>query len=139
MTNTVISFPIPPYQNLPAVPANFQPSLFYITAIVLGFTTTVTTSVNHNYVVGQLVRLLIPNGFGSRQLNEVLGFVTSIPAPNQVILDINSSQADPFIVNPALRTQPQIVAIGDINAGNLNSNGRILNIAIPGSFNNISQ
>jgi len=79
MPNTVISYPIPPYSNPPIEPQNFKPSLFYITAISLGQITTVTTSVNNNYVVNQEVRLLIPNGYGSRGLNEQIGLVISIP------------------------------------------------------------
>lgn len=139
MPNTVISYPIPAYQNLPIEKQFYQPSQYFISAITLGYVTTITTTVNHNYSVGQLVRLLIPNGFGSRQLNEMLGYVISIPALNQVTLDMNSSYADPFIVNSKINTQPQIVAVGDINTGVLNANGRTLELlTIPGSFENIS-
>ncbi len=137
--NSVITYPIPAFQNLPIQPQYYAPSQFFISAISLGFLTTITTTVNHNYSIGQLVRLLIPNGFGSRQLNEMLGNVTSIPALNQVTLDLNSSNADPFVSNTALFTQPQIVAVGDVNTGVLNPNGATLEIlTIPGSFTNIS-
>jgi hypothetical protein len=138
-TNTVIIFPVPLYQNLPIEPQFYKPNFFFISAISLGFITTVTTTVNHNYSIGQLVRLLIPNGFGSRQLNEMLGNVTSIPALNQVTLDINSSNSDAFMTNSNIKTQPQIVAVGDVNTGVLNTNGRTLEVlTIPGSFTNIS-
>lgn len=137
--NSVITYPVPLYQNVPIQPQYYQPNVFFISAISLGFVTTVTTTVNHNYSIGQLVRLLIPNGFGSRQLNEMLGNVTSIPATNQVTLDLNSSNADPFITNAAIFTQPQIVAVGDVNTGVLNPNGATLEIlTIPGSFTNIN-
>ena len=91
-----------------------------------------------NYVVGQLVRLIIPPSFGSRQLNETQGYVISIPSGNQVILNINSMNVDLFISSTAT-TLPQILAIGDINTGAVNSNGRSNNFTyIPGSFINIS-
>lgn len=135
----VISFPIPPYSNLPINAQYYQPSRFVISAISLGVTTTVTTSQNHNYVIGQLIRLLIPPSFGSIQLNESESFVLSIPSANQIVLSINSSvNVNPFIASSAT-TQAQTVAIGDTNTGAINSTG-ISNVAtaIPGSFINIS-
>jgi Ubiquitin-activating enzyme E1 FCCH domain len=97
---TVISFPIPPYQNVPINAQFFQPSRFLITAISLGETTLITTSVQHNYVIAQLVRLIIPQAFGSFELNEQEGYVIEIPNPNQVVVTINSMNADPFIPFP---------------------------------------
>ena len=136
---TVISFPTPPYSNPPIAPQFYQPSRFVISAIALGPMTTITTTQNMNYVIGQLVRLIIPPTFGSRQLNEVEGYVLSIPAPNQVILNINSSQnVDAFILSPA-KTVAQILAVGDINTGQTNVSGRSnTGTFIPGSFINIS-
>jgi len=136
--NSVITYPIPPYQNLPIEPQWYKPRQYFIEAIALGVTTTVTTTVNHDYVIGQLVRLLIPNGFGSTLLNEQLAFVIDIPAPNMVNLNINSNGADPFILSNA-RTQAQIVAVGDINTGAINRHGRCrTHPYIPGSFRDIS-
>lgn len=245
MVNTVISPPIPAFQNPPIQPGFFKPRVFIISDISLGQTTTVTTTTDLNYVLGQLCRLLIPNGYGSRGLNEQLGYVitrpndvaiflaqdpadgtgtytanllttfvvdnpnvfllpgsikfyfdytlpdqtlyidngeglityvsgtftisagtidyetgaitlTFIVAPpalttakasfaynlgsytDRVTLDIYSVGIDPFI-NASLNIQPQIVAVGDINTGFLNSTGRIFpTTTIPGSFQNIS-
>lgn len=142
---TVISFPIPPYSNVPINAEFYQPSQFFISGISLGLTTTVTTTLDVNYVVGQQVRLIIPPTFGCRQLNESQGYVLSIPAPNQVILSIDSStNVDPFKSSSA-RTQPQILAIGDVNTGYTSTTGRSIptingntQINIPGSFINIS-
>lgn len=138
MSNTVITYPVPLYQNVPIAAYNYKPSVFVISAITLGFRTLVTTTINHNYVIGQLVRLLIPNGFGSRQLNEKTGYVVEIPTTTQVIIDLNSSNADPF-VNANLNTKAQILPVGDVNSGVLNSNGPKFQLTyIPGSFRNIS-
>lgn len=136
---TVISYPIPPYQNVPIEPDFYQPRSFIISNVSLGQTTTITTIDNMDYVIGQLVRLIIPPSFGCRQLNELTGFVLSIPMTTQVIISIDSSQnVDPFISSSAA-TKPQILAIGDINSGQINTNGRVSNITyIPGSFINIS-
>jgi hypothetical protein len=133
---TVVSYPIPAYCIDLPIQAFYQPGFFTITAVSLGQTTTITTSVNHNYVVGQLVRLDIPPGFGVRQLNQQTGYVINIPAANQVVLNIVSTNADPFQTSTQI-TKPLIVAIGDVNSGATNANGRAnVNTAIPGSFIN---
>lgn len=136
---TVLSPPIPAFQNFPIQSQNYQPSVFVISAMALGQLTTVTTSVNHNYVIGQLCRLIIPYRFGCRQLNGKTGYVVSIPETNQVVLNINSSvNVDPF-VSLSYIENPQIVAVGDVNNGYINPNGRNNTLTgIPGSFINIS-
>jgi hypothetical protein len=137
--NSVISGPVPPYSNPPIEPQFYQPRRFEISAVTLGVTTTVTTIDDMDYVIGQLVKLLIPPFYGCRQLNEQEGYVISIPAPNQVVVEINSSQnVDPF-VSANIGTPPQIIAVGDINSGIISSTGRnIPTTNIPGSFINIS-
>lgn len=130
--------PIPPFANVPIEAQNFQPSVFFISAITLGTTTTITTSLNHNYTTGQQVRLIIPPTFGTRQLNEQTGFVTSVPAANQVVLNISSIGMDPFKSSIAT-TKPQILAIGDNNTGAINAKGINSTLTfINGSFQNIS-
>ncbi len=101
----VISYPIPPYSNPPIEPQFYQPNRFVISAITLGRTTTVSTTLDMNYVVGQLVRLIIPPPFGSYQLNEIKGYVLSIPSSTQVVIDIDSSQnVNQFIADPYTAT-----------------------------------
>ena len=130
--------PIPPYTNVPINAQYYQPSQFFISSITIGVTTLVTTTVNHNYVVSQQCRLIIPQANGCYQLNETQGYVTSVPNPNQVILSINSSQANAFI-STTQNNQPQILAIGDISFGATNSYGNLnTSTSIPGSYINIS-
>jgi hypothetical protein len=130
--------PIAPENNPPINPQYYLPSVFDISALALGSSTMVTTSVNHNYVVGQLVRLLIPQSFGSFQLNEQTGYVTSIPAANQIVVNINSTQANAFKIG-VTTTPAQIVPVGDINTGVVNAQGlSSTGTFIPGSFIDIS-
>lgn len=133
--------PQPTYTNPPIEPQYFKPRVFQISAISEGPTTTVTTSVNHNYVIGQEIRLLISQPYGARQLNNKTGFVLSIPAANQVVLSINSTLTNAFIASPTFpgNSPPQIVAIGDVNTGVINAS-IIATPAptIPGSFQNTS-
>ena len=137
----LITGPIPPYSNPPIEPQFYKPSQFVITAISLGITTMITTSVNNNYVVGQEIRLLIPPYSGARGLNGETGFVIAIPSPNQVTLDIDSIGVDPFIfinLSNKFRTPAQIIAIGDENSGAINLSRSNQTTFIPGSFINIS-
>ncbi len=147
---TVVSYPISAYQNVPIEPQFFQPSQFVISAVTLGIQTIVTTTTNMNYVIGQLVRLLIPSPYGCYQLNQQTGYVLAIPAANQVTLSIDSSQnVDPYIaaapVTPSpyvpstANTPAQIVAVGDVNTGYSSSTGvNIPLVTVPGAFINIS-
>ena len=137
-SGTVISYPIPAYSNVSIQAQFYKPRNYVISAITLGQTTTITTTVALDYVVGQLIRLLIPASFGTYQLNNRQGIVLSVPAANQVVVSIDSTQADAFKSSTAT-TLPQILAIGDINSGAINTSGRVNNLTyIPGSFINIS-
>lgn len=131
--------PIPPFNNPQIEPQFFQPSQFFISAITLGSNVTVTTSTNHNYVLGQNVRLLIPFGFGSRQLNGQSGIVINIPSPTQFTLDLSGLSVDAFFNNPIFTTKAQTIAIGDVNTGIISTTGRNLPTTnVPGAFINIS-
>lgn len=135
---SAVTGPIPPYQNVPIHAEYYKPSRFVISAISLGLNTTVTTTANNDYVIGQLVRLIIPPQYGCRELNEVLGYVISIPNPNQVVININSIKSTPFL-NANLPNQAQILAVGDINTGHINDDGNLrTHPHIPGSFRDIS-
>lgn len=134
----VVSYPVPAYNNPPIEPQFFQPSQFFISSITNGLTTLVTTTVDHNYVIGQLCRLIIPRANMTYQLNESLGYVIGIPAANQVTLAINSFGFDTFVTTTQ-PNQPQILAIGDINSGNISTSGNVsVSTLIPGSYQNIS-
>lgn len=122
MSSNITPGPIAP-QNNPAInPDYYLPRVFYIEAIVTGTNTLITTTLPHNYVIGQTIRLVIPPTYGARSLNEQQGQVISIPAPNQVLTTINSLGTEPFIPTPAYGpTPPQIIPIGDINNGGINT------------------
>lgn len=137
-SGTVVSSPVPLYANVNIQAEFYIPTRFVIEDVTLGTTTLVTTEEDHNYVIGQVCRLVIPPTFGCRRLNQVTGVVIDIPADDQVTLNIDSVGSDPFIASSAT-TQAQILAIGDVNLGVTNSTGRTNNgTFIPGSFIDIS-
>jgi hypothetical protein len=131
--------PIAPENNPPINPQYYKPRKYNITAITTGLTTTITTDFPVDYVIGQLCRVLIPQAYGSIQLNEKQGYVIAIPASNQVELNINSQVCNAFISSPVYGpTKPQILAIGDVNTGQINTGRTNNKTYIPGSFINIS-
>jgi hypothetical protein len=76
------------------------PNFFIISALTLGETTAVTTSVDHNFSVGQLVRFLIPNRYKTRGLNEKEAVVISIPSTTELVCNIQSMDFTPFVSSP---------------------------------------
>lgn len=144
MSNNFVIGPIAPENNPAIMPQWFQPSNFPITAISTGPTTTITTGmafgVSVNYVIGQVIRLVIPPEYGAQQLNGQQGEVIALPSSNQVTVNINSLNTNPFNASPSHPySSPQIIAIGDVNSGILSTTGRdIVKPLLPGSFENIS-
>lgn len=149
MSSNITSGPTAPENNPPIMPDFYLPRVFYIEAIVIGSTTLITTTLPHNYVIGQTIRLVIPPTYGARSLNEQQGQVISIPAPDQVLTNIYSQGSDPFIPTPPYGpTPPQIIPIGDINNGGINNVFMVAQsgttgipqtiVFIPGSFIDVS-
>jgi hypothetical protein len=135
----VISYPIPLYQNVPIQSQYYKPRRWVISDMTLGQTTIITTTTEIDYQIGQEIRLLIPPSFGSIQLNGARGFVLTIPADDQVEVSINSTMADAFIASTSTVQSAEILAIGDINTGVTNTDGRNhQRTDVPGSFINIS-
>lgn len=135
----------PPYAveyNPTIHPGYYKPSRFVISAITLGFPTLITTSSDHNYVVGQLVRFFIPTPYRTIQLSGKAGYIISLPSSTQFYVDIDSSiNFDGFDSSPSVQAlnSPSVQAIGDVNTGVINSSGRTdQQTYINGSFINIS-
>jgi hypothetical protein len=59
-----------------------EPKFLYITGISQATNAVVTTSTNHNYVVGQLVHFSVPSSFGMSQINQLTGQITAVGAVN---------------------------------------------------------
>lgn len=132
--------PIAPERNPPINPQYYIPSRFVISDLVRGVNTLITTSEEHNYVIGQEVRVLIPIAYGCREISGQTGFVIDIPSDTQVLVNINSVDANAFIASPSYtRNVPQILAIGDTNSGPITPFGTgTLKTTISGSFINVS-
>ena len=113
-------------------PFLYLPEDNVISAITTGATTTVKTTMYHNFVVGQQIAFRIPSAYGTTQLNSlpnvlipgspVYGYVTSITDNWTFVCSINSTSFtafnsnQPFASYPGLQF-PQVVAVGDVNSG----------------------
>ena len=134
---SIVSYPTPLYSNPAIEPQFYTPNKFNINAISQALIAVVTTSLPHEFVIGQEVRFIIFESYGMRQLNGRSALVISIPATDQVEVNIDTRFFDPF-VNSGTNTPSQIIAIGEINSGVINSSFSSQETFIPGSFRNIS-
>lgn len=121
-------------------PDLYVPFVNTITAITTGATTTIATSVNHSFVVGQEVFFVIPNtGFvnttpvwGTTQLDSQVvvqatgipqqAYITSITNANTFVVNVNSTGFGAFTFPTSAQaalgiTFAQVAAIGDSNNG----------------------
>jgi len=119
----------------------YTPALNDIDAITQSNPALVTTIDNHNYVIGQEVQFFIPPQWGIRQLDQLTGYVLSIPALDEFTVSIDTTLFDAFVtptpsafivIDPA-----QVMGIGDSNFG-LNAPGGVVAVpqTIPGAFEN---
>lgn len=113
-------------------PYLYEPGQNFISAISTGTTTTVTTTANHNFVVGQEIAFRIPSAYGITQLNSlpnnsipgspVYYYVTSVASNTQFVCNAVSSGFTAFNTNQTVaqmvgQSLPQVVAVGDVNSG----------------------
>jgi hypothetical protein len=130
--------PIAPYSNVPIEPQFYEPRRYEIDDISKGQTTTITTTEDHDFVIGQQVRINLPAVYGMYQINGKQAMVIDIPSDDEVVLNLDSTQFDSFIAANDNQV-PQIIPIGEFNSGYISSTGRVVSeINIPGSFINIS-
>jgi hypothetical protein len=120
----------------------YEPGVNYISAISLsGANVVVTTTNNHNFVVGQEIAFRIPSAYGSTQLNAlpnnttpgspVYYYVTSLGSNTQFTCTALSAGVTAFNSNqpvssvPGLQL-PQVLAVGDVNSGGVAYSGGAL-------------
>lgn len=113
-------------------PFNYLPEDNVVSYITTGTTTTITTTMYHNFEVGQEIAFRIPSAYGTTQLNSLpnnttpgspqYGYVVSITDNWTFVVNINSTGYTAFNSNqtfasfPGLQF-PQVLAVGDVNTG----------------------
>lgn len=96
----------------------YQPAMRIIAGITNGFPATITTTFDHNYISGTIVRLYIPRGFGMQQADELSGTII-VTGNTTFTIDINTTNFDTFSYPasfPFDRQYPQVVPTGEVNS-----------------------
>lgn len=115
-------------------PFLYLPQDNVVSALTLASTTTVATTMYHNFEVGQQVAFRVPTLWGTTQLNSlpnsvipgspVYGYVTSVTDNWTFVCSINSTSFTAFNTNqssiPTNTTYAQVLSVGDVNTGGQN-------------------
>jgi hypothetical protein len=86
-----------------------------VSAITNSFPAVVTTTIDHQYITGTIVRLVITKGHGMPQANQQFGSILVL-TPTTFAIDIDTTYYDAFVVPDLVKyTCSQCVAIGEDN------------------------
>lgn len=95
----------------------FQPAMRIVTAITREELAAVTTSFDHNYITGEIVRLYISPFEGMQQANQLTGTIV-VTGPTTFTITIDTTNFDIFAVPNPLPYgyyPSQVVPIGEVN------------------------
>jgi hypothetical protein len=96
----------------------FGPAMRIISAITNGNPAQVTTTINHGYVNGTIVRLDIPPACGMQEASGLFAGII-VNNPNTFLIDIDTTLFAPFSipvgVPPTVDICAQAVPIGELN------------------------
>lgn len=93
----------------------FQPAMRIIADITRSDPAVVTTTIDHDYITGEIVRLDIPLGFGMQQINQQTGTI-AVLTPTTFSIDINTLYFDAFTTPMNQQQCAQVVPIGEVNS-----------------------
>jgi len=95
----------------------FQPAMRIVSGITNAFPAVITTTFDHTYVSGEIVRIIIPPGFGMQQINQQIGPITVLSSTTFSI-PIDTTRYDIFSVpstQPANKQYAQVLSIGEVS------------------------
>jgi hypothetical protein len=112
-------------------PFLYLPQDNVVSAVTTGATTTIATTMYHNFYVGQEIAFRVPTLWGTTQLNSlpnglipgspIYGYVVSLTDNWTFVCSINSTGFTAFNTNqsaiPSNWTPAQVLAVGDVNTG----------------------
>ena len=96
----------------------YQPAMRIISAFTNANPASITTSFDHDYITGTIVRIIIPPGHGMLQANNLVGTIT-VTGTTTFTIDIDTKDFDTFVIPggfPNSYQHPQVVPIGEINS-----------------------
>ena len=92
----------------------FVPARKIITEITNAFPARVTTSTDHDYLSGEIIRIQVPLSHGMRQINQQYAPITVINNVSFYIA-IDARSYEPFVIPMDQQQFAQTTAIGEIN------------------------
>lgn len=96
----------------------YKPAMRVISAITNAKQAAITTTFDHLYVTGTVVRLHIPSGYGLVQANELTGAIT-VTGSTTFTVDIDTSLFDTYSAPASYPFNQQyavVVPIGEVNS-----------------------
>lgn len=97
----------------------FQRAMRLVSAITKGYPAQVTTTIDHDYETGDIVRLTVPVWFGMVQANLLVGTI-EVTSTNSFNIDIDTRGFNPFKVpSPVpwyVNSYAQVTPVGEISA-----------------------
>jgi len=112
------------------VSPTYEPALRLISDITNATNTVVTTSFDHGYLAGLIVRITVPEEFGMRQLDKLVGTIIEVPTSDTFTLDIDTTLFDVFnFPDPEpwyINTYPSVAPIGEINSSLIQATKNVL-------------
>lgn len=74
----------------------FQRAMRVISSITRANPAVITTTTNHQYIDGMIMRINVPKGFGMQQVNQLQGEITRL-SDTTFSIDIDTTNMDPFL------------------------------------------
>lgn len=96
----------------------FQPAMRIVSQITNGDPASITTTIDHDYISGEILRIQIPLGFGMEQMHGLKGEIV-VTSSNTFTIDIDTTAFDPFVIPsplPNVFTCAQCIPIGENNS-----------------------
>ena len=93
----------------------FKPAMRIITTITNDFPAQVTTSFDHGYGSGLVIRIIVPLGFGMQEVNDLFGSII-VTGATTFTINIDTRQFNPFVVPDTPLQYAQCLPIGEINS-----------------------
>lgn len=97
----------------------YQPAMRIVTAITNANPAAVTTSFDHDYNTGMIVRLYVPKGYGMLQADRLEGTIT-VTGTTTFTIDIDTTLFDSFTTPGGspwyINSYSQVVPTGEINS-----------------------
>lgn len=106
----------------------FQPAMRIISNITNDKQAVVTTTFNHQYITGMIVRLIVPQGYGMVQANQLFGAIT-VTGDTTFSICIDTTYFSPFttpMTSPENEQFPQSVPFGEVSSTLLASYRNVL-------------